>query len=536
MPKIPRPRWTHAQIRNKPLAELSKIMGWSERDFEKLKAHIIAAAKIFNLDTFSGPQDQDPAKWEQLLGDCRAKFRELENFEDQWPLEVYYAKYTAWRVFNKNRRGLSTRRTGTQSRGRSGNQRQTGSEKEQSPVDTAHRAQAHANPRSHALGRGEITIASRSAKSTSVAQTTPNASPSAPQNNQGSSLRSKTGSVSANHSNDNFSSSVISRSSGIPHGARGLSPQKSKCGPCILCGAQFPIPSSETTRLRECFNDRPDLLRVLSVVGVIADHHLNAFLHVSSHARHDFLHGGALQGRLTYLEKIEILDLLESYYDSRSSASTSRLNLDRAQKVGLTKITRPPVGLENILADYRAGYTNVMRHMRVTDEEEYFEIVDLIEGQIPRYIDVASPIEDQDDTQLEALIEYAKPPRNAEGESLTFNEFYPNCASKSNLFYLTSHRTQWTTFQPHQCPILRAHPHSRVPPSLAALLADLDMEELGPAFLFLGIRSDDKFASIVTSPRVRAQFVAELSTGAGRSLVGCSDFQRTMLGWVLEQV
>ncbi|KAJ7031836.1 hypothetical protein C8F04DRAFT_1396989 [Mycena alexandri] len=62
------------------------------------------------------------------------------------------------------------------------------------------------------------------------------------------------------------------------------------------------------------------------------------------------------------------------------------------------------------------------------------------------------------------------------------------------------------------------------------------MEELGPAFLFLGIRSDDKFASIVTSPRVRAQFVAELSTGAGRSLVGCSDFQRTMLGWVLEQV
>ncbi|KAJ7768518.1 hypothetical protein B0H16DRAFT_1882339 [Mycena metata] len=62
------------------------------------------------------------------------------------------------------------------------------------------------------------------------------------------------------------------------------------------------------------------------------------------------------------------------------------------------------------------------------------------------------------------------------------------------------------------------------------------MGELGPAFLLLGIRSENQFASIVTSARMKAQFVAELSTGAGGLLTRCSEFQRIMMGWVVERV
>ncbi|KAJ7751708.1 hypothetical protein B0H16DRAFT_1840146 [Mycena metata] len=541
MPKIPRPRWSHAQIRNKPLVELSDTMGWSEREFGRFKEHIIAAANKLNLDTFSEPKDQDPAKWEQLLVDCRAKFPQLDDFHNHWPLEVYYTKYVAWRVSNRNRRCRSTQGTGTRSQGKSKkNNKYVGSEKEQrtstptviqSSVNLARRARTHANPRSPAPGE-ESPSASRSSKSISVAQTSLDASPSVSGNNQGSSSGSKAGSVAAK---DNSSLSVTSTAS---RGTGAVSSQKAKRGPCILCGAQFPVSPSETVQLRECFHDRLDLLRVLSVVGVIADHHLNAFLRLNSHRRHDFLHSGALQGRLTYLQKVEILDLLESYHDSRSSASTSRLNPDRAQTVGSTKIKRPSAGLEDILAYYRAGYTDVMRHMRVTDEEEYLEVVDLIEGQSPQYLDVANPIEDQDDAQLEALVEAIceeKP------HLRTYDDLWPVYVHIRRYLSARSAGLPGTRSAPtapalHKCPLLQTHPHSRVPRSLAALLEDLDMEELGPAFLLLGIRSDDQLASIITSPRVKAQFVAELSTGAGRSLVGCSEFQRTMMAWVLEQV
>ncbi|KAJ7751689.1 hypothetical protein B0H16DRAFT_1840125 [Mycena metata] len=533
MPKIPRPRWSHTQIRNKPLVEFSDTMGWSEREFGRFKEHIIAAANKLNLDTFSEPKEQDPAKWEQLLVGCRAKFPQLDDFQNHWPLEVYYTKYVIWRVSNRNRRCRSTQETGTRSQGKSKrNNKHMGSEKGQrtSAATVIQSPRTHANPRSPAPGE-ESTSASRSSQSISVAQTSLDASPSASGNDEGSSSGSKTSSVSAK---DNSSLSVTSRSS---RGAGAISSQNSKRGPCILCSAQFPVSPSETMQLREFFHDRPDLLRVLSVVGIIADHHLNAFLRLNSHRRHDFLHSGALQGRLTYLQKVEILDLLESYHDCRSSTLTSRVNVDRAQKVGSTKIKRPPVWLEDILAYYRAGYTDVMRHMRLTDEEEYFEVVNLIEGQIPQYLDVANAIEDQDDAQLEALVE-------------SICEEKPHLRKYDDLWPVYVHIRRYLSARSaglpgtrsvltaplHKCPLLQTYPHSRVPRSLAALLADLEMEELGPAFLFLGIRSDDQFASIITSPRVRAQFVAELSTGAGRSLVGCSDFQRTMMAWVLEQI
>jgi hypothetical protein len=71
-----------------------------------------------------------------------------------------------------------------------------------------------------------------------------------------------------------------------------------------------------------------------------------------------------------------------------------------------------------------------------------------------------------------------------------------------------------------------------VPPSVVALLSDYGMEELGPAFLFLGITSDAKFANIVTSQRVKKEFIA----GLPGPLVECTEFQTAMIRYIVERV
>jgi hypothetical protein len=68
-----------------------------------------------------------------------------------------------------------------------------------------------------------------------------------------------------------------------------------------------------------------------------------------------------------------------------------------------------------------------------------------------------------------------------------------------------------------------------VPPSVVALLSDYGMEELGPAFLFLGITSDAKFADLVTRKR-------EFLAGLLGPLVECSEFQATMIRYIVERV
>jgi hypothetical protein len=71
-----------------------------------------------------------------------------------------------------------------------------------------------------------------------------------------------------------------------------------------------------------------------------------------------------------------------------------------------------------------------------------------------------------------------------------------------------------------------------VPPSVVALLSDYGMEELGPAFLFLGITSDAEFADLVTTPSRKREFLA----GLPGPLVECSEFQATMIRYIVERV
>ncbi|KAJ7034379.1 hypothetical protein C8F04DRAFT_1234251 [Mycena alexandri] len=528
MSTISRPKW--AQSRTSGADLLKAMPGWSDLDFQKFKAgstsntgHVMSRAKTYKLDTYADSDAQDPAKWQELLTDCRTHFPALDNFEGQWPLEMYYTKWTLGRriaqeitVRGRDRATIATRGSGS----------------EELIKDNAQIRTVHSSPRSTAEGTkselqrqtrptlpviiGSVSsarpFASTGPLRPTQSETTFNRASPDGEHSQGSSSSLKEADSRFNHSAATLSASP-SRS--VSRSLR----EKFYWSSCVLCGSgpQIPTPASETTQLRKCFDGRTDLLCILALLGVTADHHFRALIRLGDRGRHDFLHGSALKGRLTYLEG--------------------------ARKVRLTEFDRPPVGLEKYLADYRAGYTHVMRHMKIREEEDYFEIVDLIERQIPWYLDIASPFAEQDEAQLDALICKEKPSLRKyddlwpvdvhirrflsaryAGLPGTLRESHPGSTSSI------------PTAPPHECPLLRAHPHSRVPSSLDALLVNVGMKELGPAFLFLGIRREDQLASIVTSPRTRAQFLAELSAGAGGSLAGCSEFQRMTMGWVVERV
>jgi hypothetical protein len=124
--------------------------------------------------------------------------------------------------------------------------------------------------------------------------------------------------------------------------------------------------------LHECFKSRADLLRLLALAGVVADHHFRALLRLSAARRCEFLDGLASAGKLTYYEKVLILDVLKTHIDNNAD---SYENGECARKVHLTAIPRPPEGLENLMAMHTSRYAHVKRHLKIVDDEEYFEVV-----------------------------------------------------------------------------------------------------------------------------------------------------------------
>jgi hypothetical protein len=122
--------------------------------------------------------------------------------------------------------------------------------------------------------------------------------------------------------------------------------------------------------LQICFKGRADLLRLLALAGVVADHHFRALLRLSTLRRRGFLDGLASAGKMTYVEKIEILDMLETYQNADLFECE-----ERARKVQLMVIPRPSEVLENFMALHTSTYGHIKRHMKIVDDEEYFELV-----------------------------------------------------------------------------------------------------------------------------------------------------------------
>ncbi|KAJ6565009.1 hypothetical protein DFH09DRAFT_1278817 [Mycena vulgaris] len=141
-------------------------------------------------------------------------------------------------------------------------------------------------------------------------------------------------------------------------------------------------------------NARDDLQQVFTAIGVVADHHLRALLRLGAKKREALLRGLTPE-YLTYVDKIEIADMLDTHANKTSG---------RPSKVQLVAIARPPEGLENVLSKHTCKYTHIKKQMRIADDEEYFEIVELIKAEIPRYLDLTKPFEEQENAGIEGLV------------------------------------------------------------------------------------------------------------------------------------
>ncbi|KAJ7174486.1 hypothetical protein C8R46DRAFT_1189273 [Mycena filopes] len=467
MPTIQRPQWSKTKTKRVSLSDLLKVMpGWSENEFKPFREHVQSRSRRYNLDTYTDSESQDPAKWQKFLADCRIAFPALDKFEGQWPLDIYYTRWTYWRsvqLKTLERSGHKNELAGGPATAqdcppREESHRDGESRKRKRGVD---------KDNDEALGSTQSTIddrdssdvgnnesassASRKRKSSEFTPTPPTASPS-------------TSSISLSQLQQAQSSQVITY-------------PKSRWSSCALCGFQPEVPPSDTVQLRKYLDGQENLLQILAMLGVVTDHHLRALLRLSSRRRHDFLHSGVSKGLFTYFEKIVMLDLLDSAVDSKLDA---------------------------------ASYPHLMTRMKITDEDEYFETVD--------------------DEQLKALVRSIcekKPSlRRYEGLWPVYVHIYRFMSARRAGLARTPREHHQTTVT-HECPLLRTHPYSRVPAALAALLGDVGMGELGPAFLLLGIHTDEQFTSIVTSPRAKTQFLKEVEGGA---LPGCSAFQKLMMG------
>ncbi|KAF7356137.1 hypothetical protein MVEN_00944300 [Mycena venus] len=530
---IPRPRWPPSKIKAGTVTDMLKAMpGWTEGEFHRFKEYVTYRANTFGLDTYAMPDNQDPLKWRKLLDDCRSKFSGLDDFEGHWPLEVYFTKWVYFRALRKKRQGnRADDPPGTTTAHQSSN-----SKKRKGPQQIEEDSEGEQSTSSNELsGVGHVSAPHQRTTQTSAARTSQNKriSPIAERSARSGETRS---SLSTSQSKPSTFVPTSSPSSSAPPCTQRVRLLNARHGwdSCVLCGYQASVSAEATTQLKQCFKDRVDLLNLLATAGVIADHHFRALLTLKERHRTEFLRALASAGKVTYVEKIEIMDALETYLEKNPELTWH----DLPRKIQLTAIPRPRAGLENLLAFYGCEYTNVKRHMQIIDDDEYFELVDLIDSKTPTYLDVSIPFEEQDEDKLDAFVALIcddKPSLRR------YDDFWPVVlhvrrflsARAAGLQAVPRElTTAGRSTTPHQCTKLRRYPPSDVPPSVSALLADYGMDELGPAFLFLGFASDAKFAEIVTSRRTKDTFLAGLP---GR-LLECSDFQSMMMRHIVERL
>ncbi|KAJ7694561.1 hypothetical protein B0H17DRAFT_460769 [Mycena rosella] len=229
---------------------------------------------------------------------------------------------------------------------------------------------------------------------------------------------------------------------------------------------------------------------------------------------------------MTFVEKVEIADLLETHLDNTATGP-------RSAKIQAVSIPRPPEGLVNVLGQHTCSYVHIKKHMRITDDNEYFDIVDCIESEIPRFLEVEKPIEEQDDREVQAVVESVCEARPSMRKYADCWPIFVHISRFLDARQVGLSGTPRSAPPPrHECPRQRMYPVADVPPSVMTLLADYGIEELGPVFLFLGVQTDEKFASMVASEKARSRFLA----GVPPLQLECSAFQGMMMRYIIERV
>ncbi|KAJ7148538.1 hypothetical protein C8R43DRAFT_1009266 [Mycena crocata] len=507
---IPRPTGSlQPTKKGQKIADMQGLMGWSERDFHRFKNHVQDKSERLGLNLIAGPKEQDPQKWKELVDDCVFVFPALDDFENHWPVEVYFIKYSYWRYqHSKRRKPKNAPQNGAEASDHTQTRDEQTSRKRKERPDASdienEPTRSNSNTASQKGSPSKITHPGRKV----LGQNATDVGHSSSQTSNASSS-----------SSTSYSTSTSRPARSASHTAHWRA--------CIFCGFRPPIHAEETIELQVCFPGRDDLRQILATIGIATDRYLRAFLHLRARERDAFL-DRLCPGRLSCFESIEISEMLEKY---RKGAGVS----EHRAKVPRTVIPRPRRELEDALSDHTCEHANVEKQMRVGDNE-YFALVAFVEQKIPWYLDRSRSIEEQDKNQPEDLVDavYEEHPaltRNYEDSwpvYVLIRRFLD--ARAAELSGTTTESQHDVAMKPHECPRQKVYPAADVPDSVASLFDGYGMDELGPAFLALGVDTDQRFSALVTSPHAKTRFLAKLST------LECSVFQLAMIEHIIKQL
>ncbi|KAJ6614122.1 hypothetical protein B0H10DRAFT_2221590 [Mycena sp. CBHHK59/15] len=428
------------------------VMGWTHAEFDQFKSYVTSTAKVKGLDTFSGPEAQDPVKWKTLINDCVKKFPALDDFETAG----------LWRCKDK-----STPKAAPKKR-----KNRADAEKENA-IQEAPEQPPTQKPSDNPPARDNSSSSTHATESINERKRGP---------------LSPTPSVMRTSSFVARTPTSTSRDS-----------ETSERRTCLFCGFAPPITHAETVELRAFFKEKEGLRRVLEIIGIDTDVYFRAFLRLGAKQRQEFLRSVTVARKFTPVECAIFSEMLDDHFDGRKAVR-------RAEKFQVLDIPRPGEGLLNVLSKHGCRPCHIKKHMRVSDDDEYAYLLKIIEDRIPQYLDVDLPFESQDEERMDALV------KSVCGDHPTFRRYEQAWPVAVHVRRFLSGRAagrqeKSSTQTPHQClsPHQNAYNPQKLPSIIAAVLSSYNMEDLGPAFLFLGmLDSDEQFSSIVTSRKAKA--------------------------------
>ncbi|KAJ7509611.1 hypothetical protein B0H11DRAFT_2184184 [Mycena galericulata] len=454
---IPRPRWTPTKVKNCNQTQLLAAMGWDAGAFKLFRKLIQTRGDILGLDTRDEFKAQDPHKFQKLVDECVDAFPALKNFTGYWPVEVYWNKYTNWRIKKKNNERKANGDPNTAptqsnpvpknsnaSQESSSNSKISRKRKERDESEKENEttypntAPTQSNPVPKNWNDSQESSSnsknSRKRKERDESEKEDETTSTPPNPSQGASERTKQhpplqrpsqgdvapriGRIATSKlaSRDEASSSssqlstitsTLSSSPSVPPSSQprsSLPVTKSKLRAswraCVLCGYRPRVPDAQAVEIKACFHDRDDLQHILATIGVVADNHLRALLRLPQRKSESFL-STLVHETLDATEKVEIFDMLGTYVENKKRAANRGR---RDNKIQFTEIPRPPPGLVNVLSRNKGMHSYVKKHMKIAGDEEYFEFVEFIEAKIPKFLDVSKTYEEQQEDDIEAVV------------------------------------------------------------------------------------------------------------------------------------
>lgn len=510
-----RPSWMKWVIQGCTLRKLQTSMGWEDAKFKQFRTHVQVAAKQAGLNLQEpDPDKQDASKWATFVKECTKQLPALgTDFEDAWPIKFYFMKYCYKKEQNEryqlNAKGCKELAAHEENISNT-------------PTNSLEGSSASEPSKKRKLNEEDDTL-------------TPNTPRKAlPERLEATQLpKPPAGSRSSGKTPDKRADNITPISASPSTSAI----ERAACAACVLCGFQPPIPRAQKAALSDFFTGREEFHLAFEVAGIVGDHHFRALLRLRTREREGFIQSLA-PIKINQFEVVVLCDMLQKHIecrrvteDSRKSSARADDGPRRAKKVPRMDIAKPPPSLQKYMGTLSCDHRRIQEEMGIADEEEYFDIVRSVEEKASRFLEIRKGHK-QDAAQAVAFFRLVCKERPSFRK---YDQWWPLEVLMKR--YLAARLaglpgTLLGTEVRHECPHRRIYPARKVPPSLVALLADYGMEELGPAFLSLGISSDEQFGHIMESERLKTLLLVD----ANLKQLGLTPFQTMMMRHILSEV